>query len=63
LAQKDKHIPPIESRDENEQQNLVSIKLDESKDNIVDDWLIEHFKKKLLQLLVPLIGLYHYIVG
>jgi hypothetical protein len=26
---------------------LVSIKRDESKDNIVDDWLIEHFKNKL----------------
>jgi desulfoferrodoxin (superoxide reductase-like protein) len=47
LAQKDKHVPPVESRDENEQQDLISVKRDESKDNIVDDWLIEHFKNKL----------------
>ncbi len=57
LAQKNKHIPPIDSGGENEQQNLVSVERDESKDNIVDDWLIEHFKNKLKKAAAIISGL------
>ena len=47
MAQKDKRIPPVDKGDGKEQHNLLSINQNESKESIVDDWLIEHFKNKL----------------
>jgi hypothetical protein len=47
LAQKDKIVHTVDKDEEQEQQDLVSIKRNESKDIIVDEWLIEHLKNKL----------------
>ena len=47
MAQKDKIVPTVKKAEEKEQQDLVSIDKDESKDTIVDEWLIEHLKNKL----------------
>jgi hypothetical protein len=47
LTHKFKRIAPNDRKDKKEQNNLISINEKESKESIVDEWLIEHFKNKL----------------
>jgi hypothetical protein len=47
LTHKYKRIPRNDNEDEKKRNNLISINGNESKENIVDEWLIEQFKNKL----------------
>lgn len=47
MTHKYKRIPRNDNEDEKEQNNLISINGNESKESIVDEWLIEQFKNKL----------------
>ena len=47
LTHKYKRIPRNDNEDEKKRTNLISINGNESKESIVDEWLIEQFKNKL----------------
>ena len=47
MTHKYKRIPRNDNEEEKEQNNLISIIDNESKESIVDEWLIEQFKNKL----------------
>lgn len=47
LTHKFRHITANDKEVEKELNHLISINIKESKDSIVNEWLIEHFKNKL----------------
>ena len=47
MTHKYKRIPRNDNEDGKKRNNLISINGNESKESIVDEWLIEQFKNKL----------------
>ena len=47
LAHKFRHATPNDKDVQKELNNLISINIKESKESIINEWLIEHFKNKL----------------
>ena len=47
LTHKFRHTTPYDKDVQKELNNLISINTTESKESIIDEWLIEHFKNKL----------------
>ena len=47
MTHKFRHVTPNDKEVEKELNNLVFLNIKESKESIVNEWLIEHFKNKL----------------